>query len=90
MIFENKLTLHCNNPMPHRKKKLKEARHKELDYLRKEQELKIKEAELELTTQRRLQEERLKMREEIRKLEEQKSAAGNRNTSCGSVKWKSN
>ncbi len=71
--FENKLTL-LQQSNATQEEKLKEARHKELDYLIIEHELKMKEAELELTTQRRLQEERLKMQEEIRKLEEQKSA----------------
>jgi hypothetical protein len=54
--------------------KLKLARQKELQFLQKEQELKNKEAELELSVQRRLQEERTKLGEEIRKLEEQKTA----------------
>jgi hypothetical protein len=54
--------------------KLKLARQKELKYLRKEQELQTKEAELELTTAKRLQEERAKLSDEIRKFEEQKNA----------------
>lgn len=46
--------------------KLKEARQRELDYLRKEQELKIKEEELQLTLQKQLIEERAVLSEQIR------------------------
>lgn len=55
--------------------KLKLARQKELEYLQKEQELKNKEAELELSVQRRLQQARAELSEELQKLEEQKTAA---------------
>lgn len=55
--------------------KLTQARQKELEFLQKEQALKNKEAELELSVQRKLQEERVKLSEELRKLEEQKIAA---------------
>ena len=55
--------------------KLIEARQKELEFLQKEQNLKNREAELELSVQRKLQEERGKLSEELRKIEEQKSAA---------------
>ncbi|OQP65050.1 DUF2130 domain-containing protein [Niastella populi] len=55
--------------------KLVQARQKELEFLQKEQALKNKEAELELSVQRKLQEERVKLSEELRKLEEQKTAA---------------
>ncbi len=55
--------------------KLVQARQKELEFLQKEQALKNKEAELELSIQRKLQEERVKLSEELRKLEEQKTAA---------------
>ena len=55
--------------------KLKISRQKELEFLKKEQDLKNKEAELELSVQRRLQEERTKLTEEIRHLEIQKTAA---------------
>ncbi|THU40631.1 DUF2130 domain-containing protein [Niastella caeni] len=54
--------------------KLIQARQKELEFLQKEQNLKNKEAELELSVQRKLQEERVKLSEELRKLEEQKTA----------------
>jgi hypothetical protein len=55
--------------------KLTQARQKELEFLQKEQQLKNREAELELSVQRKLQEERGKLSEELRKLEEQKTAA---------------
>lgn len=55
--------------------KLREARQKELDFLRKEQELKNKEAELEINLQRKLQEERTRIADELRKIEEQKIQA---------------
>ena len=55
--------------------RLKTARQKELEFLKKEQELKTKEAEMELSIQRRLQEERTRLSEEIRHLELQKTAA---------------
>lgn len=55
--------------------KLKHARQQQIDFLKKEQELKNKEAELELSVQKKLQEEREKLGEEIRKLEEQRIAA---------------
>ncbi|HVW61679.1 MAG TPA: DUF2130 domain-containing protein, partial [Puia sp.] len=51
------------------------SRQKELEFLKKEQELKNKEAEMELSVQRRLQEERTRLTEEIRHLETQKTAA---------------
>lgn len=46
--------------------KLKEARQKELEYLRKEQELRTKEEELQLTLQKQLIEERAVLSEQIR------------------------
>lgn len=55
--------------------KLKHARQQQVEFLKKEQELKNKEAELELSVQRKLQQEREKLSEEIRKLEEQRIAA---------------
>ena len=55
--------------------KLKEARQQQVEFLRKEQELKNKEAELELSVQKKLQEEREKLSVEIRKLEEQRITA---------------
>jgi hypothetical protein len=72
--FENQLTLLKDNNRDI-EEKLKNARLKELDFLRKEQELKTKEAELEISLQRQLQEERGKLSDELRKIEEQKTAA---------------
>ena len=53
--------------------KLKEARQQQLDYLQKERALKNKEQELEITLQKKLQEEREAIAVEIRKIEEQKT-----------------
>jgi len=72
--FENKLHL-LEEANKDNEEKLKASRQKELEFLRKEQDLKNKEAELELSVQRMLQEERGKLSEEIRGLEEQKAAA---------------
>ncbi|MBL7738960.1 MAG: DUF2130 domain-containing protein [Chitinophagaceae bacterium] len=58
-----------------KEEKLKVARQKEADYMRKEQELKNKEAEIEINIQRQLQKEREKLSDDIRKIEEQKTAA---------------
>lgn len=72
--FENKLRLlEANNK--DNEEKLKEARQQQLEILKKEQELKNKEAELEISVQKKLQEEREKLSTEIRKLEEQRIAA---------------
>jgi hypothetical protein len=54
---------------------LKTARQKELEFLQKEQVLKNKEAEIGITVQKELQKEREKLSEDLRKLEEQKTAA---------------
>ena len=53
--------------------KLQEARGKQLEYLKKEQELKNKEQEMEIHIQQTLLKERQKIGEEIRKLEEQRT-----------------
>ncbi|HEY0434303.1 MAG TPA: DUF2130 domain-containing protein, partial [Chitinophagaceae bacterium] len=55
--------------------KLKNARQQQVEYLKREQELKTKEQELELSLQKRLQEEREKLGVEIRRLEEQRVTA---------------
>ncbi|MER3498149.1 MAG: DUF2130 domain-containing protein [Chitinophagaceae bacterium] len=55
--------------------KLKDARQQQIEFLKKEQELKNKEEELELSLQKKLKEEREKLAEEIRKLEEQRITA---------------
>jgi len=72
--FENKLQLLEQNAKDN-EEKLKLSRQKELEFLQKEQALKNKEAELEISVQKKLQEERSKLSDELRKLEEQKSAA---------------
>lgn len=72
--FENKLLLLEKNNKDN-EEKLKQARQQQLDFLKKEQDLKNKEAELELSVQVKLQEEREKLSVEIRKLEEQRIAA---------------
>jgi len=53
--------------------KLKESRQKELEFLKKMQELKTKEQELELDMQRKMMEERGKLSEIVKKEEEEKS-----------------
>jgi hypothetical protein len=72
--FENKLRL-LQDAQRDSEEKLKASRQRELGFLKKEQELQNKEAELELSVQRLLQEERVKLSKEIRDLEEQKVAS---------------
>lgn len=72
--FENKLRLLETHNKDY-EAKLKEAREQQTQFLRKEQDLKNKEAELELEVQKKLQQEREKLSEEIRRLEEQRIAA---------------
>jgi hypothetical protein len=72
--FENKVRLLEQNNKDN-EEKLKTARQKELEFLQKEQALKNREAELELSVQRKLQEERTRITDEIRKIEEQKNSA---------------
>lgn len=72
--FEHKLLLAEKNNQEY-EEKLKHAREQQVAFLKKEQELKHKEAELELSVQKKLQEEREKLSVEIRKLEEQRIAA---------------
>jgi hypothetical protein len=72
--FENKLRLleQTNTDI---QGKLKEARQQQIEFLKKEQELKNREEELELSVQKKLQSEREKLSIEIKKLEEQRIAA---------------
>ena len=72
--FENEMRLLKQN-MQDNEEKLKAARQKEYEFLRKEQEFKNKEAVLELQAQRKLQQERTLLIEEIRKIEAQKNEA---------------
>eukprot|EP01030_Chromulinospumella_sphaerica_P013479 gene13479-13258_t len=53
--------------------KLAEAREKEMDFLKKMQDLKTREQEMELEMKRRMMEERTRLEEAIRKGEEEKS-----------------
>jgi hypothetical protein len=70
--FENKIKLLEQSKIDS-EEKLKEARLKELEFLKKAQELKDKEAELELTLQKKLQEEREQLSEAIRRQEQEKN-----------------
>lgn len=72
--YENQLSLLTQNNKDN-EEKLKLARQKELEFLQKEQALQTREAELELSVQRKMQEERTRLSEELRKLEEEKTAA---------------
>lgn len=72
--FENKLHF-LEQANKENEEKLKQARQQELEFLQKMQALQNREAELELSVQRKLHEERTKITDEIRKLEEQKNAA---------------
>jgi hypothetical protein len=71
--FENRLRL-LQEEKNNNEEKLKEARKKELEFLQKEQQLKNKEADLEITLQKKLQEERHTLGEQIRKQEIEKNA----------------
>ena len=72
--FENKLQL-LEKSNTENQAKLKLARDKELEFLQKEQVLKTKEEELEISVHRLLTEERVKITEEVKKLEEQRNAS---------------
>ncbi|MBX2924652.1 MAG: DUF2130 domain-containing protein [Chitinophagaceae bacterium] len=71
--FENQLRL-LQQSNKDNEEKLKEARTKELDFLRREQELKNREQEMDIQVQKKLLEERERISEEVRKIEEQKIA----------------
>ncbi len=71
--FENRLQL-LQNEKNDNEEKLKAARKKELEFLQKEQLLQNKEAELEITLQKKLQQERQTLSEQIRKQEIEKNA----------------
>ena len=70
--FENKFRLLEQNNKDS-EEKLRQARLKELEFLQREQSLKNKEAEIEITVQKLLQGEREKLSDDLRKLEEQKA-----------------
>jgi hypothetical protein len=62
--FENQLKV-LQQSVVENEEKLKESRRKELEYLQKEQALKIKEEEMELQIQRQLMAEREKLKEQL-------------------------
>ncbi len=70
--YESKLKL-LDEANKDQEEKLKLARQKELDFLKREQEIKNKEAELELSLQRKLQEQREELVLQIRKQETEKN-----------------
>ncbi len=70
--FENKLQL-LENTNKDAEEKLKASRLKELEFLQKEQQLKNREEELELQLQRKLQEQRNELSEQIRKQEHERN-----------------
>lgn len=69
--FENKLKM-SEEANKDNEEKLKLARVKEIEFLKKEQEIKTREAELELVIQKTLNEEREKMAVDIRGIENQR------------------
>lgn len=71
--FETKLKLLTESNLQN-EEKLKAARAKELEYLKKEQELKNKEAELEIQLQKKLGEERANLTEQIKKQEQERTS----------------
>ena len=69
--YENQMKM-LQQEVHDNEEKLKSARQKELDFLQKEQAFKNKEEQLELTLQKRLNNEREKLANEIRGIENQK------------------
>ncbi|MBL4675203.1 MAG: DUF2130 domain-containing protein [Mucilaginibacter sp.] len=69
--FETQLTM-LQNSVNASAEKLKESRQKELEYLQREESLKQKEEEMEVSLQRKLQEQRADIAEQIRKQEAEK------------------
>ena len=69
--FENQLLM-LQNSVTASAEKLKESRQKELEYMQREQALKQKEEEMEVALQRKLQEQRAEIGEQIRKQENEK------------------
>jgi len=66
--FENQLVL-LKNSAAETEEKLKQSRQKELEFLQRESQLKQKEEEMELAIQRKLQEQRNELTDQIRKQE---------------------
>ena len=71
--FENQLRMSKEANLEN-EEKLKLARAKEIEFLRKEQEIKTREAELELSIQRKLQEQREELVAQVRKQELEKNS----------------
>ena len=71
--YENQLKI-LQQAVADNDEKLKEARQKELSFLQKEQALKNKEAELEIEVQKKLLEERTRLKEQLLKEEQEKSS----------------
>lgn len=71
--YENRIQL-LNEANKENEEKLKLSRAKELEFLKKEQELKDKEAELELQVQKKLFDERQNITEAIKKQEQERNA----------------
>ncbi|MEE1945920.1 DUF2130 domain-containing protein [Pedobacter sp. KR3-3] len=71
--FESKLKL-LDETNKENEEKLKLARHKEVEFLKKEQEIKTREAEIELNIQRKLQEQREELVAQVRKQELEKNS----------------
>jgi len=69
--YENQVKL-LQETNKENEEKLKTARNKELEFLKKEQELKNREAELEIQVQKKLNDERLSITDTIRKQEQEK------------------
>ena len=71
--FESKVSM-LQKANEENEEKLKLSRQRETEFLKQEQALKNKEAELELTLQKKLSEERERMADTLRKIESEKSA----------------
>ncbi|HVX51390.1 MAG TPA: DUF2130 domain-containing protein [Chitinophagaceae bacterium] len=69
--FENRIQL-LQQSVADNEEKLKEARRKELEFLQQARELQVKEQELELSIQRKLMEEREKLKEQVWKEENER------------------
>jgi len=69
--FENQLKM-LQEADAEKEQKLKLARQKELEFLQKEQALKVKEEEMQITLQRQLVQEREKLKEQLQKEESDK------------------
>ncbi len=71
--FENKIKM-LEQEKNDNEEKLKSARQKELDFLKREQQLKNKEEEMEIALHKKLSEERALLAEQIRKQEAEKNS----------------